>query len=107
MNEWKAFPVIEQIRITDFYSMFIRICDRDYAFLGETHDFWECLYVMDGEVCVSADERVYNLSTGQMIFHKPQELHKFHVVSESGAFLFIFSFCGAGRSPGSCRRCRR
>lgn len=63
-----------------------------YAFKGETHDFWECLYVKKGRVCVSGDERVYNMNEGEIIFHKPLELHKYYVEDNDFAELFIFSF---------------
>ena len=76
---WQAYPIKEQIQITDMYSLFEAHYEKGYAFPGESHNFWECLYVMDGEVCVSGNERVYNLSQGAIVFHKPLELHKFIV----------------------------
>lgn len=93
---WLAYGIKEQIRITDMYSLFEIHYDKGYAFPGETHNFWECLYVQKGEVCVSGNERVYNLSGGSIIFHKPLELHKFIVNGENGADLLIFSFTAQG-----------
>lgn len=92
----RAYPVREQIRITDMYSFFQMHYDHGYEFSGETHNFWECLYVLDGEVCVSADDRVYNMSQGEIIFHSPLELHKFFVNGFNGATLLIFSFSAEG-----------
>ncbi len=91
-TQWSPYKVETHIRITDFYSLFRRSCPEGYSFPGETHDFWECLYVLRGEVCVSGDDRVYQLSEGNVIFHKPQELHKFYVEHSGGADLLIFSF---------------
>ncbi len=93
---WLAYSVREQIQITDLYSFFEMHYEDGYAFPGESHNFWECLYVEDGSVCVSADERVYNLEQGSIIFHKPLELHKFIVNSPKGADLLIFSFTAEG-----------
>lgn len=93
---WLAYTVREQIRITDMYSLFQAHFHKGYAFPGETHNFWECLYVIDGEVCVSGNERVYNLSGGSIIFHKPLELHKFIVNGQEGADLLIFSYTAEG-----------
>ena len=59
---WIAYPVREQIRITDMYSLFETHYEKGFAFPGEAHNFWECLYVRNGEACVSGNERVYNLS---------------------------------------------
>ena len=93
---WIAHPVTRQIQLTAFYSLFEVHYEKGYEFPGESHNFWECLYVADGEVCVSGDERVYNLARGSIIFHKPLELHKFIVTGEKGADLFIFSFAAEG-----------
>ncbi len=80
------------MQITGFYTMFQ--CERQpgYAFKGETHDFWECVYVQDGKIRVTSDERIYNLKKGQIVFHKPDELHKYNVVGNEKANLFIFTY---------------
>ncbi|MBQ7840963.1 MAG: helix-turn-helix transcriptional regulator [Lachnospiraceae bacterium] len=93
---WIPFPITEQIHISSMYSLFIEHFEKGYEFPGETHNFWECLYVLEGQVCVSADERVYNMSRGEIIFHKPLELHKFKVTQSQGATLLIFSFSAEG-----------
>ena len=93
---WMAYPVREQIRITDMYSLFEAHYESGYAFPGEAHNFWECLYVMDGQACVSGNERVYYLSPGSIIFHKPLEFHKFIINGREGADLLIFSFSAQG-----------
>lgn len=93
---WTAYPVREQIRITDMYSLFEAHYEKGYAFPGEAHNFWECLYVVNGEACVSGNERVYNLSRGSIIFHKPLEFHKFIINGIGGADLLIFSFAAQG-----------
>ncbi|MBR5473380.1 MAG: helix-turn-helix transcriptional regulator [Clostridia bacterium] len=60
------------------------------------HDFWEAVYVVEGEVVISADENVHEFKSGDIIFHKPLELHKFNVVGEEGATLFVFTFSMTG-----------
>ena len=93
---WTAYQVREQIKITALFSLFEAHYDCGYEFPGEAHNFWECVYIMDGAVCVSGDERVYNLTQGSLIFHKPLELHKFFVNGRGGAELLIFSFSAEG-----------
>ena len=91
-NEFPAIPIIEQIHITSMHSLFKIHYECGFEFPGETHDFWECLYILDGELCVSADERIYNMSQGELIFHKPLEFHKFIVNNSKGATVLTFSF---------------
>lgn len=93
---WIPLEVQEQIHIDSFYSYFEPHYKYGYFFAGESHNFWECVYILEGTLCVSADERVYNLNRGEIIFHKPLELHKFTVTSEEGASLLIFSYALSG-----------
>lgn len=93
---WQSYEVKEQVKIERLYSFFKRHYDKGHNFAGEMHDFWEVVYVIDGEVIISADENVHNFKSGDIIFHKPLELHKFNVVGESGATLLIFSFSMTG-----------
>lgn len=89
---WSAINVKNPIIIDKFYSFFEVHYDMGFHFSGETHNFWECVYVQQGAICVTADERIYTLKSGDIIFHKPMELHKFYVDAKSGATLLIFSF---------------
>lgn len=89
---WESYEVNEQLYIAKFHSFFEAHYDEGYDFPGESHNFWECVYVMEGTMYVSGDDRVYNLEKGQIIFHKPMELHKFHINNKEGASLLIFSF---------------
>lgn len=93
---WDSYEVKEQVKIERLYSLFKRHFDKGHHFLGEMHDFWEAVYVIEGEVIISADENVHNFKNGDIIFHKPLELHKFNVVGEQGATLLVFSFSMSG-----------
>ena len=89
---WNSYEISEQVKIEKLYSLFKRHFEKGHRFLGEMHDFWEAVYVVDGEVIISADENIHNFKSGDIIFHKPLELHKFNVIGENGATLLIFSF---------------
>ena len=91
-----GYKIEEYIKITEFYTMFECFRENGYNFPGESHKYWECVYVTEGKVRVSGDDRVYNMKKGDIIFHKPYELHKYYVNKENSANLFIFSFCMEG-----------
>ncbi|MBE7029361.1 MAG: helix-turn-helix domain-containing protein [Ruminococcaceae bacterium] len=84
---WKPVYIKEQIRIDSFYSFFVATREKDFNFTGETHNFWEILYVIKGNVGVSADDLVYELSQGDIIFHKPMEMHKFYILGSKATTL--------------------
>lgn len=65
---------------------------NDFTFAGESHDFWEFLYVDKGQVLVTSDTKQLTLQAGDVIFHKPNE---FHNVSADGVIapnLVVISF---------------
>lgn len=63
------------VDIRELFSVHYFEYSRDYRFGGESHDFWELVYVDSGTVQVTADEETFSLSRGQMIFHAPGEFH--------------------------------
>lgn len=93
---WLSFDVKEQVKIEKIHSFFKLHFEKGHNFAGEMHDFWEVVYVVDGEVVISADENVHKFKSGDIIFHKPLELHKFNVVGDDGVTLFVFSFSMSG-----------
>ena len=94
---WPASDVQNLLTIDRFYSFFEVHRPHDFHFPGELHDFWECVYVLDGQIIASGDEHVYTLNRNEIIFHKPMELHKYYVESAAGADLLIFSFSLEGQ----------
>ena len=103
--EWEFREIEKKIKIERIFTAFENEFSEGHIFSGESHDFWELVYVIDGEVCVSADERVLNLGKNDIIFHKPLELHKFHTSSEKKAHLFIFTFSASGELMKEFENC--
>lgn len=79
-TQLKPLIVIQKL-ITLFYFEF----SKDYKFAGEKHNFWEFLYVDRGEIEVSTDEELHVLKQGSIIFHKPNEFHRFKNAAEGVA----------------------
>ena len=75
-----------------FITAFKTRLENGYYFNGEMHDFWELVYVTEGSLFVSEDSRVYELTEGDIIFHKPMEFHKIWVEKEQTARAIIMSF---------------
>ena len=61
---------IEKI-ITIFYMEF----SKDFEYDGESHDFWEMVYIDKGEMVCTADKNRFVLKSGELTFHKPNEFH--------------------------------
>ena len=61
---------VEKI-ITIFYMEF----SKNFSYEGESHDFWEMVYIDKGEMVCTADKNKFVLKSGEMTFHKPNEFH--------------------------------
>lgn len=89
------------IEIDSLISMFEANYEGAYYFPGEFHPFWELVYVMNGEVCVSGDEKVYTLKAGDIIFHKPMEFHRLWSANGEKFHVFITAFRADGPLTGA------
>ena len=71
---------------------------RDFVFDGESHDFWEMVYVDKGSVAVKCgDEKEIILRQGEVVFHKPNEFHTIRSYESSPNF-FVISFVSSSLS---------
>jgi len=62
-----------------------------FVFQGESHDFWEMVYVDKGQVRIRRDREQITLSQGQIVFHKPNEFHSIQALDSAPNF-FVVSF---------------
>lgn len=90
---YKRLPIKKQINIDSLYTIFTDTRDSNYRFEGESHDFWEVVCVLEGNVGVAADNDLYTLKEGQTVFHKPTKFHNIWSENEKNT-VFIFSFNG-------------
>lgn len=78
--------------IEDLFSVHYFEYMNDFIFDGESHDFWEFLYVDKGEVGVYADRNYFVLKKGDIIFHKPNEFHAVKATGTHAPNLVVISF---------------
>lgn len=46
---------------------------KNYIFKGEQHDFWELIYVDNGEVGIFSDDEWKDVKSGNIVFHRPMQ----------------------------------
>ena len=100
---FQRFSTEGPVRLGGIITLFDNEYPSGYVFPGEHHDFWECVLVLEGRICVSADSHVFDLGEGEIVFHAPMQLHKFHIEHPTGARLLIASFELTGRAEESLR----
>jgi AraC-like DNA-binding protein/quercetin dioxygenase-like cupin family protein len=65
--------------------------DESFVFDGESHDFWELVYIDRGRVRVKGGDRDIILGAGEVIMHKPNEFHAIRAYESEPSF-FVISF---------------
>ena len=89
-------PIKRDIEICSFVAAMDETRPKGFDFEGEMHDFWELVYIKSGCVIATADDRVYEVTTGQLLFHKPLEFHRIKSAYDSTPRLFNISFTAKG-----------
>lgn len=90
------FYPVKQISVDGVYTIIDSKKKPDFHFEGESHPFWELVYVKEGNVGISADERIYSLSAGDVIFHKPMEFHRIWSSENSSPEIYVLTFEASG-----------
>ena len=88
----KICPYEPVIKITGFYTAFEAVREVGFFFNGESHNSWECVFIVEGSAGVSSDEAVYTLEPGQVIIHPPCEFHRIWNNGDVDLKIIIFSF---------------
>jgi len=79
------------VDITKIVTIHYYEFDSSFVFEGESHDFWEMVYVDGGRVKVRSGDEECELSQGDVIFHAPNEFHSIRALDSSPNF-FVISF---------------
>ena len=80
------------ISINKIVTVFFHEFGKDFNFEGESHNFWEMVYVDSGIVEITANGRPHTLKAGDIAFHKPNEFHTIKTDDENTANVFVISF---------------
>ena len=91
--------VDKSFSIDGFFSAFRFDWNDSFVFDGESHDFWEIILVLSGEVEVVEDNNVYTLRAGNMMFHAPMEFHRSKSSGGTSPSGRIMSFRAIGEIP--------
>ena len=65
----------QAIQIAGIFTVHYFEYARDFSFPGESHDFWELVYIDKGRADITADGIHHVLEQGDAYFHKPGEFH--------------------------------
>lgn len=93
------YSVHRNFQIQAFHSARDSYWSPDFVFAGEVHDFWELMYVAEGTVEVTQDDRIYRLTAGELILHAPMKFHSIRSTESSSPHVLIITFSVQGYLP--------
>ena len=75
MNNFTKVGFEKVFNIEKLITIFYMELSKDFEYNGESHDFWEMVYIDKGEMICTADKNRFVLKSGELTFHKPNEFH--------------------------------
>ena len=66
--------------------------DEYFHHAEESHNFWEMVLAVKGEIDCTADGKKIKLNAGEMLFHKPNETHDLTATGKKNTGVFVLSF---------------
>ncbi len=73
-------------------TLFYMEIPKDFSYGGETHNFWEMVYIDKGEMICTAGKKQFILKSGELTFHKPKEYHNLSGNGRTDSYISILTF---------------
>ncbi len=90
--DFKATRLKRVFTVNEIFTVHYFEYEKDYSFKGETHDFWEIVYVDKGEIEIDMDDEKHILTQGQAVFHQPNEYHNLRANGVVAPNLVVITF---------------
>ena len=95
----KATYVKTQLKNTILLSKIVTVhyyeFDKNFVFHGESHNFWEFVYIDKGRVQIQSDKENLILSQGEIFFHCPNEFHSIKALDSAPNFFVVSFVCNS------------
>ncbi len=91
-NQYKIHNLETVVSVTGLVNVSYYTLSKDFLWSGESHDFWEMVYVDKGEMVVTAGTDTYLLKSGEAAFHCPHEFHNLRTSGQKSANVIVVAF---------------
>ncbi len=89
---WHLHTIERPVWVRGFYTAFERRIPKNFIFRGETHDFYEIVFLLKGSAGITAGSNSFVLEAPAAVLHPPMEFHSLRSVNDADAEAIIFSF---------------
>ena len=91
-NNFTRIAFEEVIKIENIITIFYMELSKEFNYDGERHDFWELVYIDQGEMICTSENNMFTLKSGELVFHKPNEFHNLAGDGEHSPNVSIMTF---------------
>lgn len=84
------------LSVKNIYTAFVVRREKDFDFKGESHDFWELVYINGGTVGITSGSRALECKAGTAVLHKPGEFHRIWSVGSTEPVYTVVTFDAEG-----------
>jgi len=99
MGRLTRVSIDHRFMIDAFCSAFSFAWDDRFVFHGESHDFWEMVFIAGGCVEITENGKVYVLRENNVLLHAPMEFHRIRSAGGTAPYGVIMSFHTTGTLP--------
>lgn len=99
----RGYDINFPFRIKGIFTAYEFYWGKDNDFQGESHDFWEFVAVLSGQVEVVEDGRCYILEEGMMVCHAPGEFHRIKSAGGTEPHFLVLTFLHTGNIPDNLK----
>ena len=99
-NKIAKIDLNSEFSVNGVYTLFYMEMSKDFSYGGESHDFWEMVYIDKGEMICTAGQKRFMLKSGELTFHRPGEYHNLSGDGRQDSNISILTF-DSGSLDGS------
>lgn len=78
-----------KVSIDCFYTYYHSYRKPKHIFSGQRHNFWEINIILNGNMILTCDDKIINLSKNQMYFIPPNKFHKYTIPKEYTEYIVL------------------
>ena len=82
----------DSFKALNLTTLFYMEISKDFSYGGETHNFWEMVYIDKGEMVCTAGKKQFILKSGELTFHKPEEYHNLSGNGQTNSNISVLTF---------------
>lgn len=97
MTVYPPVAARRELHITRLHSLYYFQFSPNDPLEGESHDFWEMVYMDAGEALIHSGAKRHLLRQGEVFLHEPNRYHRIQLMPDTAPNTFIISFSLKGR----------